>query len=331
MIGQCQRFDLQARATQRRKETLGGADAGGGQYALARKVGKRPGERRLAHTPCVAQRERQPPSVGPFGQGSAVRVVDQVGVAPARQRFAQRACRQQETVAAESVIEDGDLDVAGQRVMLKAVVAHDDVAFGVRVQQGLAPFDAGGPDPYGGARAFGDQQRLVADIFRTRLNTDFRRPGQLCPVATREHPRCVAVVAQGGHKRDDGRRFAGTADREVADDDHRDRQPRRCFPAPAETHAPPRGNRAEDPRERPQQPGDDAPALPLSADPMHQRARQARHERAGARAVRVVRAWGRCHRDGFAGASCAVVERAAKVRRDKPASRAASITLMTDW
>src|SRR5690606_5150890 len=116
-------------------------------------------------------------------------------------------------------VEDFDFDVAGEAVVLQAVVADDDVAAGgdQRLRGGDAV--AVGADP--GAGAARDQQRFVA--------------GQR-GVGVRRHPkrlvRLLAAVAAGGDaglaafglqafdQSDHQRRLAAAAGDEVTDDDH---------------------------------------------------------------------------------------------------------------
>ena len=131
----CERVVIRQRArggrdagrAQRREKALGRADAGRGRTRsprIAQADGARPGLSRCQASPGVrSQRE----GVRPGRQRALVGTVDQRGVATARQRFAQRPGRQQEAVAAETVVEDHEFGVACETVVLQAVVADDHV------------------------------------------------------------------------------------------------------------------------------------------------------------------------------------------------------------
>jgi hypothetical protein len=97
-----------------------------------------------------------------FGQGGSVRaygIVDQRRIAAARQRLAQRTGRQQKTVAAEPVIEDHQFGVAGETVVLQAVVADDHVDSRCAAHSACAPRrDPGRPTP---VRRYGARSAAV--------------------------------------------------------------------------------------------------------------------------------------------------------------------------
>ena len=93
-----------------------------------------------------------------------------VDLAQARRRLAQRPGGQQQAVAETArAVDHGDLDIAREAVVLQAVVADDDVAFGMRGEQRARGCNAVAADPDRAAAAAREQHRLVAARARIAI------------------------------------------------------------------------------------------------------------------------------------------------------------------
>ncbi len=114
--------------------------------------------------------------------------------------------------------------------------------------QGVRGGQAPAADPDRRAGAARDQQRLVADLRGRRCRADREHRVAAAPMAARDHAWAPAGLLQRLHERDHGRRLAGAADDEVADDQHRHRRALRA--------ASPRQRREQrvEPGQRQQQP-----------------------------------------------------------------------------
>jgi hypothetical protein len=153
-----------------------------------------------------------------------------------RHRLAQRPGGQETTVAAAALVEDEDLDVAAEREVLQPVVGDDGVDAVVGLQQGMGGGHAIAADDHRHARAPREKQRFVADVVRcvVRCHPPGHVVGRAAPaVATRDDARHAPRCTQRLDDREHGRRLAGAADEQVADDDHRHRQHGRFSPAAA--------------------------------------------------------------------------------------------------
>jgi len=131
-----------------------------------------------------------------------------------------RAGRQHLPVAEAAIAVDHNQgDVLGNRRILKAVI-HQDHAGALRPCQG----DARDAVPCDHHRLGPRQhQRLVADVNRrVPRRIDLDRTAQATAIATAQHDRSLAEVAQQVCQRQHRRSLAGTADMIVADADHGD-------------------------------------------------------------------------------------------------------------
>src|SRR5258706_310937 len=109
-----------------------------------------------------------------------------VDAAQPRNRLAQRAGGQQKPVAETPLADDHrELDISRERIVLQAVVAHQHVHFGVRLEERARGGRAIGRDIDGNARAPRDDYRLVADmLWRGRVG-GHPHPPEATAVASR--------------------------------------------------------------------------------------------------------------------------------------------------
>ena len=184
-----------------------------------------------AHEPVPRQRHRER-AAGNRRRGRFVRNErdDRVDLVQPRYGLAQRAGRQEPAVPRRAGrIHDRDLDVAGQPVVLKAVVREDDVAVRMAGQQVASGCDAiaGDDDGVAGAR---EEQRLVADTARIVVRRDRRRRAVARDpaVAAADDAGPKAASRERVRERRDERRLAAPAGGDVADDDDRDGEPHRA-------------------------------------------------------------------------------------------------------
>jgi len=138
-------------------------------------------------------------------------------------RFAQGTGRKETIVSvATPAIDHFYLQVAAQAVMLEAVIANDHIASGggqrkcgggaVAIHAHLRP---GTPR---------DQHRFVAAVGRRGAALHPCSGGFVAPsIAATGYARSPTFILQPLHQCDGQRRFAGAADREVADHHHRHR------------------------------------------------------------------------------------------------------------
>ena len=209
--------------------------------------------------------------------------------------------------------------VARQRVVLQAVVADDQrrppggAASSARaaLQRGRRPTQTGAPVRAGSA-AVRRRPRPAGVVGVTASDA-----GAAAAVAARDDARALAGARSSVDHGDHDRCLAGAADDQVADDDHRHRQLCRCAAgqrgrparaAPASAVSAATAATAARPAAAPRR----APGAAADARP----ARSPRPARAAAR--------------GSASAAAGGVW-VAKVSRGRPARRAASSTLITDW
>ena len=141
-----------------------------------------------------------------------------------RQRFAQRAQRQTPAVTGGAAIEDRQFDVAGQLVMLQAVVAEHNINFRMRGQQGGTGSSTVATDPDRHTAATRQQQRLVAHRSRAVFRVHRRRCLALTAVTATDDARAQPPRQQLLCQPQRQRRLAGTADRDVANNHDRHRQ-----------------------------------------------------------------------------------------------------------
>src|SRR5687768_10201168 len=87
---------------------------------------------------------------------------DRIDALEPRSRLAQRTGRQQQLVAEPTcTVDDRDLEIAPHSIMLKPVVADDDVALAMRFEKRASRGHSIASDPYGTAAAPREKQRLV--------------------------------------------------------------------------------------------------------------------------------------------------------------------------
>jgi hypothetical protein len=109
--------------------------------------------------------------------------------------------------------------------VLQAIVRDDDIALGIRGQQRTAGCNAIAPDGDRHLAAPCEQQRLVTDHTGVRISPDDLFTFSGTTVTTTDNPRPPTVRAQFIDEPEDERRLAASADRQIADDDNRNRQP----------------------------------------------------------------------------------------------------------
>ena len=172
-------------------------------------------------------------------------------------RFAQRPGRQTETVVQPVYrVDDRQFDVTAHAIVLQAVVADHDIHLGMPAQQVIDRRRPVRADAHRHLAAPRDQQRLVTAVSGIALRVDEQRPFiGLATIAARHHPRSPAHLLQLFDQKDHERRLADPADRDIADHDQRTRETPRAQnsdPIQATAQA---DQRAEQLRQRPQQPG----------------------------------------------------------------------------
>src|SRR5215470_181686 len=218
----------------------------------------------------------------------------------------ERSCRQQQAVAVPPLVLDGDFDVARQPVVLETVVANQQVALGMRREQRPCRPDPVAADPYWRAAPLGKQDRLVAEARRIAGRRRFVRCLVDAAISSRHDPRSEAARAKRVHEPEHERGLAGATRDQIAHDDHGDGQALGAQPTGTVSVAPERDHRAEDERGRREGNGQPAQAIPVAFGEARARARGA----------------GRGH------LGCVWV---ANETCERPASRAASMTWITDW
>ncbi|CAM2179965.1 hypothetical protein PSAC2689_30425 [Paraburkholderia sacchari] len=278
MVGQRQRVRREARRAQGREKTLRRTDARGRHDALWRLAGRaarcarrrelreRPAQGGIREMPGLAGLELEREGVRPVGQRALERIVDERGVAPPRERLAQRPGGQQKAVAAQPVIEDHQFDVARETVVLQAVVAHDYVDVAVRRAQCLRRRDAVGRDPDRHAGAARDQQRFVSAGAGGRVGRNRRGARHFRAVAARYDAGREAGGAQRFDERDHRGCLAGAAHGHVADHHDRRRHAHRFEPAGRIGRAARGAHGGEHGGKRRECPGERAALLPLARE-----------------------------------------------------------------
>ena len=118
---------------------------------------------------------------------------------------------------------DRDFDVARERVVLQAVVADDDIAFGMRREQGMCGSGALGADPHRTGATAREQHRFVTDHAWIAVDRGTLRPAGTAAVAAADYARVIAAFTQQLGEPDHERSFAGAADADIADHDYRHR------------------------------------------------------------------------------------------------------------
>ena len=136
------------------------ANSAGEQLLVARRARtKRSPPRRIANWRWRRARRRAVPAVHDH----------RIDLAQARDGLAQRPRGQRQPVAeAPLAVDHRDLDVARERVVLQAVVAHEHVDLGMRFEQRARRGGPVGRDVDRHARAPRDQHRLVAEMLGRR-------------------------------------------------------------------------------------------------------------------------------------------------------------------
>ena len=133
--------------------------------------------------------------------------------------FAQRASGQQPAVADAVLVENAQLNIPGQRQVLQAIVADDDVGGRVVRPQGLHGLDAlaGHKDRCAGGA--GQQGGLVTHFMGGAVGQGLAAIGGAAAIAARDNARLPAVLLQiGDHGLGDGG-FASPASNHIAHDD----------------------------------------------------------------------------------------------------------------
>src|SRR4249919_1229713 len=227
VVGECVRDHCDAEAAQHGEETLRVADARHRVHALACKRRQRTRTTTGQWHGLLGQQPHRP-----FAESGADLAVDLPGVAaqvhnaevaPFRplHRFAQRARGQPLCIAiAEAAIDDLDLDIARQAVMLQAVVADHDVTSGFRQRRGCGHAIAIDAELRTGVMR--DERGLVADLGGAAFTIDPARLRRLLAAVTAAgHARLEAFRLQALYEGDGQRCLAGSANADVAHDDHR--------------------------------------------------------------------------------------------------------------
>src|SRR5450432_1458274 len=231
-----------------------------------------------------------------------------------RHGLAQRTRGKHEAVAETPLaVDHRQLDIARERVVLQAIVAHQHVDLGMRLEKRARRRGPVGRDVDGHARAPRDHHRLVAEVLGggdVGIHAHHAQRIVLAAghaaIAARDHPGRPAAVHEDLEDLDHERRLAGTAHRDVADDDDRYSRAPGGQDARAIEESAHRYHQPKEERERGEDQRASAEPLPLGFEPGSHLA-----PRASRLAYRRV---------------CVVNEMWLY-----PASRALSITLITAW
>src|SRR6267142_3213866 len=177
--------------------------------------------------------------------------------------LAQGSGRQQKAVAEAAAVNHRNLEIAQQQVVLQPIVEYQHVNVIMRGAQGRGDSQAVRADPNRATAAAGENNRLVTDLGG--LVGYGGRAGRidLRAVAARHDARRPALRFQEFGDPEHERRLAAAADREVADDDHRDAGMLRLQEPELEEEAAYENRCPEQQADRPQQPGDGAAAIPV--------------------------------------------------------------------
>ena len=199
---------------------------------------------------------------------------DRVYPAKTRGRFAQRPGRQQPAVAQPArAVEHADFEIPAEPVVLQAVVAYQHAARGGRCKESLGGSGAVDARPDLTAAAASEQHGLVAERARIRVRRHAAGRGVDAAVAAADDAGPVAARAQALDQPQHGRGLAGASRSDVADDDHRYRQPAHPRDAGGVGCASQRGSGAKHEGERGEQGGNGGEALPVRGEPMHREVR----------------------------------------------------------
>lgn len=222
MIGKRVLDDVAAQLTQRGEKTFRRADAGHGMHAS--QCGQ---EIRSAQVEGVVQ---IPHAGGPDLEAELADIRcaihrTQIHRAGARHRFPQRPCRQAQAIApATPAIDEQDFEIAVELVVLQSVVADQHVAI-VGLQQQPPGAGAVRPRRHRQMGATGNERWLIAYFIGVAGFRDQHRPVRgVSAIATAQHAGTMPFLPEQFRQPDHERRFAGTADCQIAHHHDGDRQ-----------------------------------------------------------------------------------------------------------
>ena len=140
-------------------------------------------------------------------------------------RLAQRPRRQTPTIAHAALVHHHQLNITVQTIMLQTIIAHDDIAFGMRHADCTRDRHAVLPDPHRYTRVQSQLQRFIADLARqTILGHTGRFHAMIrcvrTAITTRNHHRVKTHFAQILHQSRHNRCFTHTTDHNPADHHH---------------------------------------------------------------------------------------------------------------
>ena len=177
--------------------------------------------------------------------------------------FAQGACGHEKAVAKAKIGGDNrDFRIAGERVVLQAVVGENEAGGGVIAQQLRRRLRAFAGDHHRRAGALPEEQRLIADDGGIGAGGNVGRRNCPAPIAAADDADGNALLLQGAGERLHQRRFAVAADADVADDKHGNRRAIAAQYAAAVQRATAGGNQGKERRQRQQQVAGEGAASP---------------------------------------------------------------------
>ncbi|EHM55835.1 hypothetical protein HMPREF9080_00344 [Cardiobacterium valvarum F0432] len=193
-----------------------------------------------------------------------------VGTAQAGGCFAQGAGGQEEAVAQAKVGgDDDDFCVAGEGVVLQAVIGDEQVGRRVVVQEFLRGGGALSGDNYRRTGSLPEQQRFVANYSGIRAGGDIGSGLCTAAVATADdadvNVACLQPSCECLHQRG----FAAAADGEVADDEDGHGRPPALQDATAVEHAAGGTDRGKEGSKRQEEEADGVTAVPEAGNVAH--------------------------------------------------------------
>jgi len=199
---------------------------------------------------------------------------DSVDAGKSRWRLAQRACGKAQAIAETAFgVDYCNFEIACERIVLKTVVAKQQVAVWICREQRTCCGDAVGTDPHRAIRSTGQQNGFVTHFIRGALRNHCLRYSRAATVAATDNPGVEAVETQLIYKCNDQWRLAGAADVDIADDNYWHRKCCRfeyALPVGGTTDC---GNdrkkQAKWPEQQPQRAGRSIVTVPLMFQPAH--------------------------------------------------------------
>ena len=186
----------------------------------------------------------------------------QHGIHGAGPGLAQRAGGQLPAVANAAIVEDADFHIPRQRRVLQAIVADEDVHLGMGGAQRAGRVQALRGHKHRHAGAARQQQGLVAHVFGVGQRQHRAAIHRAAAIAARDDAGLPAMALQMAHDGLGDRGFARTTGNHIA---HHDGGQSGVLGVGGIAAALVRGQGAVQQRQRPQQPGQRAPALPGAA------------------------------------------------------------------